>query len=219
MFIQSDYSQTTNNRNYRVFCKLFLDLLVLFGDYTQTTLYSILRFMADFSVVQENIFIDSDVQVNRLQADLVQKIARLMNEASHSITENIKDEIKRPQGPPGRAYKRKGRVHIASSEKWPPRYDTGKLYRGTYYTPAKTTGPDALQSEMGSNPMRAGAKTDYAVYLVTGTRKMKPRPYFYRIIAERVGETEFREMVRDIRSAVRQNLLAYTARPGKRVIV
>ena len=181
--------------------------------------------MSDFTVIQRGLFIDRDLDVNRIQSDLKVKVAKNMNILSGSLVKSIQLAIKTRSGPPGRAYKRKGgRVHIASSPGFPAQYDTGKLSRGTYFSPAKGSGTDALESHIGSNPVRAGAKVNYAVFLVTGTRRMEARPFFFKIIEQVIKTNEtmpggtkgFTDFLEDIRFAIENNL---RVRPGTRTII
>ena len=173
----------------------------------------------NFSVEQRNIFIDTSSDISKLDNDVLKAIAPKINQGAEILRDDVRDVIKKTQSA-GRSYRRgKNKWHIASLPGYPPNYDTGKLWEGTYYKPVSGTLLSHLEAVVGSDPTRVGAEANYAWYLHAGTKKMHARPFFYRTILKRVKQEGFQKIINQIRFVVENSLRAKLVRPGRRRVV
>lgn len=99
--------------------------------------------------------------------------------ALHLIGDVVGNRVKQliEQGPKtGRIYRFRGRDHRASAPGEAPANRSGQLAKSFNY------------NVHGPFQMEIGESAPYAGFLEDGTRKMKPRPHFFRAIEETQGD-------------------------------
>lgn len=174
-----------------------------------------------FNVEVNGLFIDKSSDVSKIESHILKKIAVNMNEGSTILKKDI-SKVLGGYKSLGRLYRRPGgRIHVASLPGYPPNEDTGKLKLGVFFKRAKKTAQSVIESFIGVDPTRAGAKKDYAGYMEYGTRKIKPRPYFFDTIELSIRNENkgVGKIIRQIRATVANVLRAKALRPGRRRII
>ena len=177
-----------------------------------------------FSVERAGVFVPIGSDIKNIDNEILNKLVRHINIGSKQLVLHIKDMIRKRQSL-GRRYSRGGgKYHIASLPGYPPNDDTGKLRKGTYYKPAvKNTTQSVIESYIETNPMRAGAIDNYAVYLESGTKRMEKRPFFYTGIDKRIKDTtadiNILKMIRQVSATIQNVMSAHNRIKGKRRVI